>query len=67
MAWAGRWSKRACYDNAKQFMVVELRSVYNPYCEMPAATFALNGQITSRALGPTALLIAARTAFPNTD
>jgi hypothetical protein len=30
---------RACYDKAKQFMVVELRSVYYPYCEIPAATF----------------------------
>jgi hypothetical protein len=30
---------RACYDKAKQFMVVQLRSVYYPYCAMPAATF----------------------------
>jgi KTSC domain len=30
---------RACYDKAQQFMVVQLRSVYYPYCEMPAATF----------------------------
>jgi hypothetical protein len=32
-------ANRACYDKAKQFMIVELRSVYYPYCEMPAATF----------------------------
>jgi hypothetical protein len=30
---------RACYDKAKQFMVVALRSVYYPYCEMPPTTF----------------------------
>jgi len=30
---------RACYDKSQQFMVVQLRSVYYPYCEMPAATF----------------------------
>jgi hypothetical protein len=30
---------RACYDKTQQFMVVQLRSVYYPYCEMPAATF----------------------------
>jgi len=30
---------RACYDKSEQFMVVQLRSVYYPYCEMPAATF----------------------------
>jgi hypothetical protein len=31
--------KRACYDKSEQFTVVQLRSVYYPYCEMPAATF----------------------------
>jgi KTSC domain len=30
---------RACYDKAQQFMVLQLRSVYYPYCEMPPATF----------------------------
>lgn len=30
---------RACYDKSKRFMIVQLRSVYYPYCEMPAATF----------------------------
>src|SRR5258705_7609815 len=30
---------RACYDKSQQFTVVQLRSVYYPYCEMPAATF----------------------------
>ncbi|PIT03945.1 hypothetical protein TSA1_26620 [Bradyrhizobium nitroreducens] len=30
---------RACYDKAQQFMVVQLRSVYHPYCEMPSASF----------------------------
>jgi len=34
-----RFINRACYDKAQQFMVVQLRSVYYPYCEMPAATF----------------------------
>lgn len=30
---------RACYDKSQQFMVVQLKSVYYPYCEMPAAIF----------------------------
>ncbi|WP_340672300.1 KTSC domain-containing protein [Bradyrhizobium ottawaense] len=30
---------RACYDKSQQFMVVQLRSVYYPYCEMSPATF----------------------------
>jgi hypothetical protein len=30
---------RACYDKAKQFMVVQLQGTYYPYCEMPAATY----------------------------
>src|SRR6267154_1700981 len=30
---------RACYDKANQFMVVQLKTVYYPYCEMPAATY----------------------------
>jgi hypothetical protein len=30
---------RACYDKAKQFMVVQLKGTYYPYCEMPAATY----------------------------
>lgn len=30
---------RACYDKSKQFMVVQLRSIYYPYCELPSATF----------------------------
>lgn len=30
---------RSCYDKAKQFMVVQLRGTYYPYCEMPAATY----------------------------
>ncbi|WP_050420634.1 KTSC domain-containing protein [Bradyrhizobium tropiciagri] len=30
---------RACYDKSKQFMVVQLRSIYYPYCELSAATF----------------------------
>ena len=30
---------RACYDKAKQFMVVQLKTVYYPYCEMPAGTY----------------------------
>ena len=30
---------RACYDKTNQFIVVQLRSAYYPYCEMPAATY----------------------------
>lgn len=30
---------RACYDKAKRFMVVQLKAVYYPYCEMPAVTY----------------------------
>jgi hypothetical protein len=30
---------RACYDKANQFMVVQLKNVYYPYCEIPAATY----------------------------
>jgi hypothetical protein len=30
---------RACYDKTKRFMVVQLRTIYYPYCEMPAATY----------------------------
>jgi hypothetical protein len=30
---------RACYDQAQRFMVVQLRTVYYPYCEMPPATY----------------------------
>jgi hypothetical protein len=30
---------RACYDKAKQFMVVQLKGTNYPYCEMPAATY----------------------------
>ena len=31
---------RACYDKANQFMVVQLQSVYYPYCEIPAVVYA---------------------------
>jgi hypothetical protein len=30
---------RACYDKAKRFMVVQLKSVYYPYCQMPGGTY----------------------------
>lgn len=30
---------RTCYDKAKRFMVVQLKSTYYPYCEVPAATY----------------------------
>jgi KTSC domain len=30
---------RACYDKSNQFMVVQLKTVYYPYCEMSAATY----------------------------
>jgi hypothetical protein len=30
---------RTCYDKAKQFMVVQLRGTYYPYCEMQVATY----------------------------
>lgn len=32
--------KRACYDKAQQFMVVQLNATYYPYCEMPAGVYA---------------------------
>jgi hypothetical protein len=31
---------RACYDKAKQFMVVQLKSTYYAYCEMPPSIYA---------------------------
>ena len=30
---------RTCYDKTKRFMVVQLKSTYYHYCEMPAATY----------------------------
>jgi hypothetical protein len=30
---------RACSDKASQFLVVQLKTVYYPYCEIPAATY----------------------------
>lgn len=30
---------RTCYDKLKKFMVVQLKSTYYPYCEMPASTY----------------------------
>ncbi|WP_213737041.1 KTSC domain-containing protein [Bradyrhizobium sp. dw_411] len=30
---------RACYDKAKQFMVVQLKGTYYPYCELPALSY----------------------------
>lgn len=30
---------RARYDKSQQFMIVQLKSAYYPYCEMPGATF----------------------------
>lgn len=30
---------RTCYDKSKRFMVVQLKSNYYPYCEVPAATY----------------------------
>jgi KTSC domain len=30
---------RACYDKTQQFMVVQLRSAYYPYCEMAPTIF----------------------------
>jgi len=30
---------RACYDQTNQFMVVQLRLVFYPYCEIPAAAY----------------------------
>ena len=31
--------RRACYDQAQQFTVVQLNATYYAYCEMPSATF----------------------------
>jgi hypothetical protein len=30
---------RTCYEKAKRFMVIQLKSTYYPYCEVPAATY----------------------------
>jgi|ERR1700722_539981 hypothetical protein len=30
---------RACYDQAKQFMVVQINGTYYPYCEMSASAY----------------------------
>jgi hypothetical protein len=30
---------RTCYDKSKRFMVVQLKSTYYPYCEVPAAIY----------------------------
>lgn len=30
---------RTCYDKAKRFMIIQLKSTYYTYCEMPAATY----------------------------
>ena len=30
---------RACYDKAQQFMIVQLKTTYYPYCEMPASAY----------------------------
>jgi hypothetical protein len=30
---------RTCYDKTKRFMVIQLKSTYYPYCEIPAATY----------------------------
>jgi hypothetical protein len=30
---------RVCYDQAQQFMVARLRSVYHSYCEIPTSTY----------------------------
>jgi hypothetical protein len=30
---------RTCYDKAKRFMVVQLKSTYYPYCEVSAAIY----------------------------
>lgn len=40
---------RACYDKSQQFMVVQLRSVYYPYCEMSAAIF--DAFLTAQSMG----------------
>ena len=41
--------KRACYDKSEQFTVVQLRSVYYSYCEMPAAIF--EAYLTASSMG----------------
>ncbi len=30
---------RACYDQAKRSAVIEIRSIYRQYCDLPKATF----------------------------
>src|SRR5213592_2091857 len=67
---------RACYDKANQFLVVQLKTVYYPYCEIPAATYqtfldapSMGNIITrvSKARAPTVHLTAARIVFRNTE
>jgi hypothetical protein len=31
---------RVCYDDAKRFMVVQLKSTYYPYCEFDSGTLS---------------------------
>ena len=45
-----RSSYRACYDKAKQFMVVQLKTVYYPYCEMPPGKRVLSGGVDGEIL-----------------
>jgi hypothetical protein len=45
-----RSSYRACYDKAKQFMVVQLQTVYYPYCEMPPGKGVLSGGVDGEIL-----------------
>jgi hypothetical protein len=45
----GSFINRACYDKAKRFMVVQLRTVYYPYCEMPSATY--DGFLSAPSMG----------------
>jgi hypothetical protein len=45
-----RSSYRACYDKAKQFMVVQLKTVYYPYCEMLPGKRVLSGGVDGEIL-----------------
>jgi KTSC domain len=31
--------QRVCYDNARNYMLINLRGIYYHYCELPSATF----------------------------
>jgi hypothetical protein len=41
--------QRVCYDGSQSFMVISLRGVYYPYCELPQAT--VNSLMAASSMG----------------